>query len=634
LTLSLALPPTTLRPVSFGARSRRRLAALLLATALVPAAMPLLPDHGGFSGISRAFARENIAIDKIDIPTGFGVFTLNKIAVTGSSLSRAEFEGLFKTSDIASIASLMEKFDAEKITIASITGTSKFAGSESMVSYNGITVTNVRRGVIGEIVFAGAEVDSTTTVENKGMAIKGTYGRMSVAAIDVPYAIKWYTTADPSGAAPVKRIYGANSLESMRMTGPMFEMEIGRISSDFLDARLPRTVLSAKVAELSANPPAPDDVDASGKMFPWLLDVYAAFTFGKATGESASFKGKDSASPFSMKFGKMEFGGGAKPFAKIASIEGGDGDAKVKVGEVGFTGDIYGGMLIGGAYGILLGSTRAEGKGLKPETRAALEKAVGEANKMLAKGDLGFSFAALDIDAPAKKGGPAAERVKATLASFSALAGNFVAVTPTKIGLALKNFKMPLPANSTDAGIKNLKELGIETLDLTSNVTAEWTESTSKVAIREISVDIDKFAKATIKGELAGVPRALFEQPTVNWPQLLATGNVQSLSTEIVNRGGLDKLVAKTAREQGQDPAQFRAQIGMMAPAMIGAVMAGHPDAVKLADAVSGFLKSLGSLAVTVKSVSPGGVTVPEIMGAAGNPVTILPKLAFEATGK
>ena len=86
------------------ARHRRRLAALLVATALAPAALPLLPDSGLRIGIAQAYAKESVTIDKLTLPTKTGrgdLFALLKVVMPPTAT--AEVKALWQAlSDKAS----------------------------------------------------------------------------------------------------------------------------------------------------------------------------------------------------------------------------------------------------------------------------------------------------------------------------------------------------------------------------------------------------------------------------------------------------------------------------------------------------------------------------------------------------
>ncbi|HUN12080.1 MAG TPA: hypothetical protein PLE50_07395, partial [Rhabdaerophilum sp.] len=132
--------------------ARHRLAALLVATALSPALMPLLPlDHSG-PGISQALAKENVLIEKIEIPVAFGTITLNQVSVTGSSLSKADIEALFRANSLNGLAAKLETFDADRMAIRSIVMTVKAENNGSTTTYENIEASPIRKGVIEKIV--------------------------------------------------------------------------------------------------------------------------------------------------------------------------------------------------------------------------------------------------------------------------------------------------------------------------------------------------------------------------------------------------------------------------------------------------------------------------------------------------
>ncbi len=620
--------------------ARHRLAALLVATALSPALMPLLPfDYNG-PGITRALAKENVLIEKIDIPVGFGTITLNQVSVTGSSLSKADIEALFRANSLNGLAGKLEALDADRLAIRSIVMTVKVENNGSTTTYENFETGAIRKGVIEKAVIASGRMESKIKKEDKEVALNGTIGRMSIDTVDLGGGVRWMTDADPSGKAPFKRLYGKSSVDSFRMTAAdLFTVDVGKIESDYFDARLGRRPLGDMYSDLLKAEGKKDDPTTSANVFASLIEFHNSYRFGAASINGLKADIKTPQGNGTLSVGPMTMKGAEDPGAKVEKIEFRMPDGFMRFGEIGGKGDVYGAMLASMARAALLGFDAGGKKAgdkppLTPESRAALEKAAVEAAANLQGKDVSVYVRSIEADVPPGKDAKSPDRVKFTVEGFESMVGGFIGITPTKLGLGLKKFVMPLPATTKDAGIQSLKDIGLDKLDVSAGIGANWVESGGKLSITDISVDVDKVAKVTLKGDLAGVPRAFFEAPTTNWPMLLSTGNVQRIDVAIADRGGLDKVLAKAAKEQGKPADQFRMELAGVAPVMIAGVLAGHPDAAKLSQAVGTFLQSLKGLDVAAISASPAGITVPEIMAASNNPMLLLPKVKFEASAK
>lgn len=628
--------PTTLRRGT----ARHRFAALLVATALSPALMPLLPADHGAPGIARALARENVLIEKIEIPIGFGTLTLNQISVTGSSLAKADIEAMFRANSMNGLAAKLEALDADRLAIRSIVMTTKVEGSSGTTTYENIETGPIRKGVIQTSTIASSRFETTTTREGKDIAVNGAMGRMTMDAIDLGGGVRWITESDPSGKAPFKRLYGRYVLESVRMTnGDQLTLDMGRIEGDYFDARIARRSFGTMYQDLLKAEGQKDDPTHTANVFAALIEFHNSYRFGSASiaGVKAAFKAPDGSGSFSM--GPISIRGASDPGASFEKFELKMQDGVMQIGAMGAKGDLYGAMLASMARGVLLGldskgKGNADKKPMTPESRAALETAATDAAAGLQGKDVSYHVNGIVADLPPGKGAKTPDRVKFSIDGFETVVGGFIGITPTKLGVSLKNFVMPLPATTKDPGIQSLKDIGLEKLGLSANIAAIWAEPGSKLSITDVSVDLDKVAKVALKSELAGVPRAFFEAPTTNWPMLLSSGNIQRIDLAIADRGGLDKVLAKAAKDQGKPADQFRMEIAGLAPVMIASVLAGHPDAAKLSQAVGTFLQSLKGLDVAALSASPNGISVPEIMAASNNPMLLLPKVKFEASAK
>lgn len=613
---------------------RRRLAALLVATALAPALMPLIPDSGSRFGTVAVMARENVSIDRLEIPTRLGPLVLSGISATGSSLGKGDIEALLTADSAAKAAALLKKFDADSFAIKTIAFTMKIDTQVTDTVYDTFEATGIKGGLIEKLSVREMRQDGTSKSPELG-EMKSTMrmGKTSIDKLDLAGTFAWVTEAEPTGKAPVKLLHGLYQVESMDMTMGPVALKMGRTSVSGFKARLPRRPFSDILTTIQKLNVDKDDKAAGLQVFASLIDLYSTFEMGEGAVDGMKMSGTDKSSgkDFTATMDKIAFSGGAKAFASVEGIEVKAADGFFRLKKSAFEGDFYGYMLVmlQRAIGMLPEGTSGDAK-----LEAELRKTLDEAASQVASKDVTYRVEGLDVDLPPAANAKSKDRVKLALGSFSTTLGQPVGAVPTKLDMALTGFKMPIPANSTDKGFQNLRDVGLSDIDLSARIKLAWSEPTMKLAVDDVSAELGKFGRVAITGELANVPRQIFENPQQNWPIAMMTANVQKLSVSIENKGGFDKLLEKTAREQNKTADQLKVEISTMAPAMIGAFMSAHPDAAALSEAVGKFGKSLGALSVVARGATPAGLTAADIMTAGSNPPALLKKIRFEASAK
>lgn len=610
------------------------LRALLVATALSPLALPLLPDHGSI-GIVAAQAQQNVTIDKIELPLSGSTVVLNGISVSGSSLGKADLEGLFKAKTLNGAAELLQRFNAEKFTISSIEFRMKTEIQDVLTVYEGLEAGRIKAGSAEKLTIKGGKQTGSVKADKAGQSIDTRFGRFTVDTFDMTAMVRWFLDSDPTGKAPMKMLHGRYEMASMDMMIEDMKFSIGKMTGSGFEARLARKAPIEFIALAEKSTAKPGDTKAALPMMTALVDMYSAFTFGSGEIDGFTLSGKDKKTGADIKgsSGKMVFVGGASPSFAMNdfSINAADGFMKFK--KLGFEGDFYG-WAIGGAMQAMQ-SELADKPGDKPGADAAeIASLIAELAKALQKRDVRMVFEGLDADLPPGKDAKSKDRVKMALGTFDARMGGFVGMVPTKIDYSLNGFRMPVPANSKDQGLQTLRELGIDVIDLSMKIKGTWDEAKTRFVVDDVNADLGKMAKVGLKAEIGNIPRPLFESPMTAWTYTLLGANAQSLSFAVENRGGIDKLIAKTAKDQKKSADQFKMELSAIAPAMIGMYMGGHPDGPALADAVTKFVRTPGTLNITLRAKAPGGLTAMELMAAGENPGALLQKIKIDAEAK
>lgn len=621
--------------ISRFASHRRRLAALLVATALAPAALPLLPDTGMRIGITQAFAKENITIDKLEVSTKTGVVTLSGLSITGSTLPRSEIESLLKASTIVGLAEKLEKLDADRIAVGSIEWRMRTALQDAVTVYEGFEATGIKAGAMDRVTVKGGRQTMKNKVAEKTQTAETTFGRFAVEKLDMAGLFRWASEADPTGKAPMKQLHGRYELESMDMKFDEGNLHFGRMTFDGFKARLAKVAPNEIFSLIENVQDKKDDKVANLKMLAYFLNVYSSFEIGAGGMDGFQFSGKDKSTGGAVNVtgGKISFTGGANAETSVNNIEVKAQDGYFKMKKAGFQGDLYSLLLIGGKE-VLFAAPAGKSSPEQEKAEAEVKKLVIEAAGDQKIKDVGFGIEGVDGDFPPGKDAKSKDRVKIALTSFKATMGSFVNLTPTKLDYTLNNLTMPVPANSADQGIRTLREFGIDVLDLSAQIKGAWDEGKARFVVNDIMADMGKFGRVSLKGELGNIPRPLFENPVQNWPVALMGGNIQTLTLTVDNKGGFEKMMARTAGEQGKSIDQLKLELSGMAPMMIGAFMGGHPDGSSLADALTKFIRAPGSLSVTAAANVPTGITVMDFSAASSNPAVLLQKLKITASAK
>lgn len=613
---------------------RHRFAALLLATALSPLALPLLPDHGGRIGIVSAAARENLKIDRIEIPVKNGAVILSDISATGSTLSRAEFEALLRTDSLNGLVDRLQKLDAEKIAIGSFEWRFKDASQDMVTTYQGLEMTGIRGGMFDFVSMTGGKQVAKILGSDKKIVSnsEGVFGKMTIEKFDATGIARWLTEADPTGKAPMKQLHGRYEIGAMNVKSDDVTVEIGPSYATGFHARLPRQPISGIIAlagEAGANP---KDNARNLKFLAATLDAYSSFQFGEGGLGGMKISGKDrkSGQDFTATLGKMTFNGGAKAsfVANDFEVKASDGGFRAK--KFGMEGDAY--AVIITALEKIMGAEA--GKGAAPAEVEEVRKLIAEAAKDIAPKDIAFRIEGIDGDFPPAKNAKNKDRVKFSMNAFEARMGGFVGAVPSRLDYSLSALKIPVPADSTDQGIRTLRELGLDVLDLSARIKGTWDEAKTRFVVDDINAELGKFGRVGLKGEFGNIPRTLFEKPQESWMFVLMGGNVQNISLAIDNKGGIEKLIAKAAADQKAPPEQFKMQLSAIAPALIGAYLAGHPDGPALADAITNFIRMPGTLNITARADSPSGISMADFTASGGNPGILLKKVKIEAVAK
>ena len=207
--------------------------------------------------------------------------------------------------------------------------------------------------------------------------------------------------------------------------------------------------------------------------------------------------------------------------------------------------------------------------------------------------------------------------------------GQFIGPIPSKLRLALK---MSAPLDARDPGQNVLVAAGIDKAAIDLDFGAAWTEASGIYALEPVTLDLGGIAKATARVSLTNVPRGVF---TPNAIQAVAmAGQIDAGAIELTLRdtGGIDLLVAQTARTQNlsRDAARHTLVDGILSSSEQAATAG--PDAVAAVDAIAHFVESPGQT-LTLKLTPKGHVPVMQLIQLLKtDPMAALAQFRIEAS--
>ncbi len=555
---------------------------------------------------------------------------LSDLSLVNSSLTREEIEGVLKANTASTIADGLAKLNADEFTLGAIDIESDIDGQKNRTLYQ-----NFKGGSIVAGVFNAIEIPETrqigfvTDPEKKPVSYATKFGRTTIEFIDPVSALRWFTGADPTGNAPFKRIHGPYVIADAEMSMADFRMEVGRSSAAGLKLRLPRRPMSEMWPsfETFMKKQATDpDETLPAELIADLLDLYGSFELGDV--EIGAIKGTGKVAPdqqFSMRLGAMRWLSGQQPSGTLDGLEVSAKEGSLRLGSLDWQGDFYKLVFVA------LGKLALESDEIDQQPPAQVERLKAEMARQVVP-DLGFGLKAVEADFEQKN--KPDERIRFSLGALEMRNGAFVGVTPTRLGVKLSNFRLPIQPTMKEELLQQLKAMGIDTLDVSFNLDGAWDEPNSTVTFSDISTSVAQVGDLAMSFVLGNVPKALFEDPVENWTAVLLTGTAKQATVSLRNRGGFEKGIAQFAQQSGKKPEQLRLEIATMAPMLLVMGLKDHPDATAITEAVGNFLKSLGEVSVKLTAKDAEGVRLIEFAGAGADPSALLNRLKIEAQGK
>jgi hypothetical protein len=618
----LRVPARRLRFICYGMVSTAAMLACGMERAEIGVASAQI--QGLQQGLQRATERlggaETVALDNVAIDLGFAVYRMPNIEFAGVNLSRAELLTLFDKNAPGPVGPRLARLSAKQVKVPELIVEQQVGGERQITRYRDIVVDNIANG---RIASAASSNGSFELKDAKSGATSGTMGRLTLSDLDMPEAARIYS--ERAGAAPpaLKRIYGEFALENLALSSDKgARIKIARMAGKEFSARPTKASWTETMKALgSVDSPDKASPAEQSRMVAAFADVFDAMQVGSMEAVGIEIADPTDDKQPTGRIARIAYTGGADGRASDMRAEGLDisaKDGKARIGLIAFTGFSF-------------APTFAELRNLgdKPITdidAAALRRLIPTIGTIRVSG--------MDFDVPneaSKAEKP--ENIKFSLGDLEVTADKPLNGIPTNLRLGVQGFRMAIPADAKEDGLKELAELGYRNLDLSWLTAASWNETGNELLLREMSVRGAQMGSANLRGAFGGVTKDVFDPDNAVALVALLGATVRNAQLTIENGGLFEKLLEQQARKQKKSVDDLRKEFGMAAAIGVPAMLGNSANAKTIGQAVARFVAKPGKLTISARTKDPAGLGVADL-GSIGEPGAILEKLEVTATAE
>jgi hypothetical protein len=604
-------------------------AALVVADRTVPIVVDVaMPLSGGYSLsadrvffssglIGSAFAQSvgDVTIENVAIETAMGSYRVPSITFTGVNLSRDELAAILSGEGDEPVWQRLARISAQSFSAPEVAVSFEADGANQELTYRDLTATGIAEGVIAQV----SSESGSFAVEAEDESGEGSFGRTAITGLDLPHLVRFYTqTIEPGADNPHRTVYETVSVEDFRMTdGDEVEMNIASLSGSQVQVRLLDRPFQAILADLSALE-GRDDLsrEEAATLMAFIVDIVD-----------------------SVAFGEMEMTGIA-----MRNLE--DDDVRITVDRAAVSSMAGGAIERGLIEGIdiatpegnaRIASMSSEGFSFAPMSEAFREMQANpdeqldrETVQRLIPNFGTFRIAGLTSNFAMEETG---EDIDFSMREMEITATEPRGGLPTNVRFAFEDLAFDLPADTEEDGIERLRAMGYERLDLSGAVAARWNEAANELVISEMSFSGVDMGTLSIRGVLGSMNQSIFDANRTVALMALMSGTVKNLHVTIENEGAVERALEVQAKDMGTTPDALRMQFGMMATAMLPAMLGNSEQARGLSQAIGQFLANPGELEISATARDGDGIAFGQFLSIS-QPAALLEQIDLSATAR
>jgi hypothetical protein len=548
----------------------------------------------------------NIILSNVVVPAGVYKFTLPKIEISGTNLTKAEFLAILDPKSKVSAKQRFAKLSFTDATIPELIVESKIADRVDRQTYRNVKLSNAVSGKIARISADGGAFESKAASKKDKSGIgsfKGVYEALSVDGLDLLAAIQVFGETSNDENAPMQTIYSGYTLNGFRfdMSSPDADIVFsgGKTSSGAFTAKAGKFGFLDFADMLKENPDVDDmDNDEKVKFFSSLLQLFSNFDLGPWQMDNLAMSMKVSDKKSDKKDDKKNID------FKIASIKAGHSDSNFRIDGIDMS-------MPDENISLKLASYDIKGYSLKPtlEVVSALVAKGNFESENIATIDfrdfipvLGSSeLRGLEMQAPDKKGDFGGGIVKVGIGQIKTSLSNQIHGIPTALNYALNNVTIEIPEKSPNEGIRLMRDNGIEKLDFSAKIDAKWVEERKEFALSDISASVEKLGSVKVSGAIGNMPKELFSG-SMTTAQILALAlTAKAAEVRIENKGLLELALKVAGKDKNKSSEDFKRELVEGVKSGLEKAVGESEQAKAVIAGFTTFLQNGKSLTVSVK---------------------------------
>jgi hypothetical protein len=569
----------------------------------------------GLIGSAIAQSPGDVTIENVEIEGAAGSLRIPSITFIGSPMTREELQAILSGEGDDPIWQRLARISAQSFTAPEFVIAYEVEEASQEIVYRDVTARGIDEGRIAEITSASGEL----TVEAEGQSGTGGFGRTHVTGIDLPHFVRFYTEAAAEGEEnPLRVVYESALLEDFRFADENdVEIGIGRVEATQVTARLldrPLNEIAAELSELEGR----EDLtrEDAGTLLLAIADMMDSVGIGdmQITDLSLRDSGDEQVTMTidRMAASGVEAGGLAQGAIEGFSIETPQGSARIDaINSTGFS------------FAPMREAFRQMGADPAAEiSRDSIRRLVPNLGTLTISGvasnfvdeesgdEMSFSLRGMEITATDTREG-----------------------IPTNLRLAIDDLAFDIPADAEEDALVRLRDLGYERLDVSGALATRWNEATNELVISEMAFSGDEMGSIALRGALGNVTQDVFSANQAASMAALMGGTVKNLHLLLEDDGLVQRILEMQASEMGSTADALRMQFGMMATAMLPAMLGNSEQARELGQAVGQFLSQPGELEISATARDGAGIAFGQFLTIT-QPAGLLEQIDLSATAR
>ena len=560
-------------------------------------APPAAPPPAAAAPPAATVTTGSTSADDVVIVSGSTTYRVNRIEMTGTSLSNADLAALLDVNSPESAEARLKKFSAAAVVIPELLADKKDAGTEQHMSMTHILLANVVDGTVA----AASAGEISFSIKDKAVT-NGTTGSLEATGLNLTQIAHVFGSVRTDEAEPIKTLYDAFVVNSVKVTNVSQNSSFSIAKLEEVGAR--GRALKTDIATASSAAAKADPSDAkSAALFDDMAHSFQ-FSLLEMTDVSSKSDSPDGPTTFTLASASMDHFADRKIGGlNVAGFRLEGPGTIFGVGTVSI-----GAFTIPAAKGSAIAGAPAST--MSPPATVAMDKVDVDVVSKNDKTD----------DQPAST-----THVKFKVDHVAFSSDGQINEIPSHSSFGLQNISFDVPPN--DAG--GFNAMGYKHVTISGALATTYDAASQDLKIGNLSVNGVDMGSVAASAHLVNVGKGLLSSDKDIQSSSLVAMLIKAIDIKVSNAGLLEKALAYKAAKDGVTIAQEReADIDFFVNKM--PVIANNNEKARLVGAaIARFIADPKTLHVAIGSKSGLGAAA---IGLLGSPDLILDTLDVQAS--